>query len=208
MAGWGLGVVLATAGFCWTVSEEGGGEAGWVQVLLSCSLQARVCELTSNQAGQRPKPEFSPLEQHRAAVQAAVALPAERPQGHLVTLDLPVGEQRGDVAVLLFHAVAERRDEFHPGSVRHPKPDDQTSALVGLTLDVHRLSVLDGSLLVPRGHVWKEQWRLLKQDQQKRRKPAPTSTSPQTYAEKTPEAPEPSSTWAPFSLHSSQTPPL
>lgn len=123
-------------------------------MLLSCPFQARVSELTSKQLGQRPEPELFTLDERRAAVQAAVALSAERDQGHLVTFDLAVAERRGGAAIrVLFHTMAERSNEFHPSVVQHPKPDGQTSCLSGLTLDVHRSTFLLRSqlLTVPRG---------------------------------------------------------
>lgn len=144
VAGWRLGVVGATVGVCWTVSEERKSAGGF-----RGSRPEAAAGLTSNQAGQRAEVELLPLDEHRAAVQAAVALPAEGVQGHLVTFELPVAERRGGTDLrLLFHAVVGRSDEFHPSSVQHPKPDGQSSCLTGLTLDVHLLAFLQRSQLL------------------------------------------------------------
>lgn len=137
-------------GFAATVSEE---RKSWVGS--EASLVSRVSGLTSKQPGHPPELEFSTLDERRAAVQAAVALSAELFQGHPVTFDLAVAEGRGAFVVrVLSHPVAERSDEFHPSVVQHPKPDGHRSRLVGLALDVHGVTLLEGSqlLLSPRGH--------------------------------------------------------
>lgn len=150
MTGWRLGVVRAAVGFCSTISEERKSRVG-----SDASLQAGAGELTSKQSGQPPEAEFFTPDERRAAVQAAVALSAERFQGQLMTFDLPVAEQRGGFAFrVLSHAIAERSDEFHPSFVQHPKPDGQTSCLTGLTRNVHGIALLQGSqlLIIPRDH--------------------------------------------------------
>ena len=142
-----------------TVRVSGTGSAEWTS-RVGCERffpvsSQRVGGLTSKQPAQRPELEFFALDERSAAVQAAVALSAEGGQGHLVASDFPIGEGRGRFAFRVFmDIVAERSDEFQPGLVQHPKPDGQTSRLIELTLNVHRITFLQRSqlLMSRRGH--------------------------------------------------------